>query len=134
MSKKPDSFLMLLFFSCPFALFSLWIGFIAAFILCRGASDLIWDLCIYGIYYVGNAVFALFVGILAGFDIKKRFYAPILTTVCLLPTVVVFVYYTHFIDWFCIVTTLLVGICAMLISHLLIRKNKVNLHVETAVQ
>ena len=135
MSKKIDSFIMLLFFSCPFALFSLWIGFICAFLLWANIdiqSDFLWDLCVYGIYYIGNAVFNLFVGIMAGYDVKKRFFGPVLTAICLLPTAIIFLYYTTFLDWFCIVTTLLVGVVAMVVSHVITRKKTAKLRVETA--
>ncbi|MCH5160144.1 MAG: hypothetical protein J1F66_04780 [Clostridiales bacterium] len=79
-------------------------------------TDLTWNLGQYAVYYGANAIFALFVGILAGFNVKKRFYGPILTSVFLLPTVLFFRYYIAFIDWFCVVTTFAVGIAAMLIS------------------
>ena len=121
MIKKPDTFIMLLFFSCPFALLSLWIGELATLVFWPN-TDFVWDLCLYGPHYIGNAVFNLFVGITAGFDIKKRFYGPILPTVCLLPTLVIFVSYTSFIEWFCVATTLLVGIGAMVVSWTLTRK------------
>ena len=123
MIKKPDTFIMLLFFSCPFALLSIWIGLLGAMIFCRGIdSDVIFELCLYRIYYIDNALFNLFVGITAGFDIKKRFYGPILPTVCLLPTLVIFISYTSFIEWFCVATTLLVGSGAMVLTCVISRK------------
>ena len=128
MSKSNDAFFCVLFVSCIFALFSIWVGFFGGIIVSHiDGTDLAWILTQNSIYYGANAIFALFVGILAGFNVKKRFYGPFLTAVFLLPTMLLFRYYTHFIDWFCIATTLIVGLTAMLVSAVVTKKKDAKL-------
>ena len=123
MNKSNEAFITLSVLSSLFALASLWIAFIVALLFWQSDnSSTTWDAIQYSIYYVANAILALFVGILAGFDIKKRFYVPIIMATCLVPTVLLFRYYTAFWDWFCIVTTLVVGVVAMFVSSALTRK------------
>ena len=123
MSKSKAVFYVLLGVSCQFALSSIWIGFVGGFIAWHlDGTDLTWNVAQYIVYYGANAILCLFLGILAGFDVKKRFYAPIVMVVCLLPTLLLFRYYTAFWDWFCIATTLIVGIVAMVVSAVISKK------------
>ena len=132
MSKSTTHFVVVLIVSCIFALFSLWIGFFAALVFWHvNNSDLAWNLTIYLVYYVANAILCLFVGMLSGFDIKKRFYAPVVTAICLVPTVLIFISYTGFWDWFCIATTLAIGLVAMFVSAAVTRKNAAKLNAKT---
>ena len=95
-------------------------------------SDFTWDMTQYCIYYGANALFALFVGILAGLKVKKRFYGPFFTAICLLPTVLLFRWYISFIDWFCVVTTLIVGVSGMVLSAVVTKKKSERKDVETS--
>ena len=132
MSKSNDAFYCVLVVSCIFALLSLWIGLFISLIFWHiSDSDLTYYLSVYSTYYAGNAILCLFVGILAGFNVKKRFYGPFLTAVFLVPTVWFFRYDTHFIDWFCIATTLIVGVIGMVISAVITRKKVAKLSVES---
>ena len=130
MSKSNDAFYCVLVVSCIFALFSLWVGLFVALIFWHVSdSDLCYNLSVYSTYYIANGILCLFVGILAGFNVKKRFYGPILTAVFLVPTVWFFRYYTHFIDWFCIATTLVAGLVGMAISAAVTKKKTAKLSV-----
>ena len=135
MSKSKAAFYVLLGISCQFAFFSLWIALGLALVTNIVGhifyTDLVWNLSFYGTYYVFNAVLCLFLGILAGFDVKKRFFGPILMVVCLLPTLVFFRFYTDFWDWFCVATTFVVGIGAMVVSAVVTKKKAEKSNIKT---
>ena len=131
MNKRRDALGVLLLLGCFFAVFSLWICefwcLIAIHIfdaLGIELHDPQCDAIVFTIYYVVNAAFSCGVGVLSGLDIKKRFFAPALIVLCLLPTLVVFVYYTTAVEWACLATTFVIGYGAMIITALKAKKKQ----------
>ena len=125
MGKHRDAWGALLLIGCSFAFLSLWICefwcLIALHIFDAFSIELHDPQCdaiVFTIYYVVNGLFSGIVGVLSGFDIKKRFIAPALIVLCLLPTLVVFVYYTTAVEWACLATTFVIGYGAMIITAL----------------
>ena len=131
MNKRRDAWGALLLIGCVFAFFSLWICefwcLIALHIFSAFSIELHDPQCdaiVFTIYYVVNGLFSGFVGALSGFDIKKRFIAPALIVVSLLPTLLVFVYYTTAIEWACLATTFVIGYGAMILTALKTKKKQ----------
>ena len=131
MGKHRDAWGALLLIGCVFAFFSLWICEFCCLIALHifdafsiELHDPQCDAIVFTIYYVVNGLFSGIVGALSGFDMKKRFIAPTLIVICLLPTLVVFVYYTTAIEWACLATTFVIGNGAMIISALKTKKKQ----------
>ena len=131
MRKHRDAWGALLLIGCVFAVFSLWICEFWCLIAIHifdvfniELHDPQCDAITFTIYYVVNGLFSGIVGALSGFDIKKRFVAPALIAVCLLPTLVVFVYYTTAVEWACLATTFVIGYGAMIITALKAKKKQ----------
>ena len=137
MNKHRDAWGALLLIGCSFAFLSLWTCEFWCLIAIKvfeafnvELHDPQCDAITFTIYYVVNGLFSGIVGALSGLDIKKRFFAPTLIVICLLPTLLVFVYYTTAIEWACLVTTFVIGYGSMLITASKAKKKQKIAHNE----